>query len=297
MATETKAMAKGSASVRAAVKAAMPKDDTDREPTKAELRIMDTIKKVGTETYQKAVEAADRALGSVLGTDSEIRDLESLIQTKKNGNSTIIRGLAIECVKLTMKGKTLRLPLASELFLAACSNAEERAKVAYFRAHPEEEKAGRSFVQVVPSWYTIKSDFARAMSHGLNPEKYKDGTSFRAAWQEWKKEHPDALKGDGRGSAQQAKSKEKANERAAQVEAQKITRDVTSFTANLKASLATLMGILAGLDEAQQNEAATMLADFNVELDRHFKAQGAQSGAKRAPLPAREAERPNAVAA
>lgn len=270
---------------------ATTKNDTETKPTADQIRIMDVVKVVGREGYQAAFQAAERALSDVMEGDTEISRLTSLIEVKKVGNTTILLNLSKECVKQSAKNGKPRLKIAADLFRVVCQQAEIRATDAFRKKYPERKE--EPFTKVVPSWFTIKSDFARAMDHNLNPEKAKDGTGFRNQWQQWKKDHPEAL--TNRGSAQQTKSKEQASTKELKKAADE---GADGFTANLKASLTKMVKFCAKLPKSQQDEAAnridellaTFQKDFASEPKEETKASGRAS--RTAAPPAREAEKP-----
>jgi hypothetical protein len=266
------------------------KTDTEAKPSKQEIRVMDVIKTVGTENYRKAADAAEKAIAGALDNENEISRLQSLIQVKQAGNTDIIRSLAMECVTLTAKGKTVKLKLAADLFRVVCEQAELRAQDAFFKRYPE--RKGEPFAKVVPSWYTIKSDFARGMENGLNPGKHKDGSAFRKAWQEYKKDHPEAV--GNRGSAQQAVSQEQAPSRALTGAASTAAKELS---ANMKAALTTLMTVVVGVDAEDEARAIELLNACSSEIRELTVARAELNDDKehvqsrRAPAPARESER------
>ncbi len=261
--------------------------DVETKPSKQQTRIMDVVKAVGSEAYQKAFNLAEKALSAALDNDSEIAKLNSLIEVKRAGNTTVLLDLARECVRLTVKGKTARLKLAADLFRVCTEQAEMRASDAFYKAHPE--RKDEPFSKIAGSWFSIKSDFARGMENGLNPEKHADGTAFRNAWGAYKKEHPEAV--SARGSSQQAKSAEQAPSKQLKASAEKAAKEMSP---EMKAALTTLMTVLMGIDAEDEPEAIERLNACSSDIrelsvaraELVDEAEGVKT--RRAPAPARE---------
>jgi len=273
------------------------------DSTDSTSKISEALVRFGKDTYLKACEAAQGALGKVAGTDKEIEGLRTQINVKESGNMYTLLSLARTCVELTLKGKRAMLAEAADLMREACKFAEDNAV-----AEDAKLRNGttRPIKDIVPSWPVMRSNIINAMGKAkIDPRKVAKPSAMEEGYNTWKKKNPSQVSNRGARPGNTNRQDAQGNQPSATPgltkAEEKTAKTFHKLTDSARSAVGHLIQVLQTKAEAEQLRAAELISSLTKQVAalKVEEEKDAEAGIKthRRTIPARESDRPASEAA
>jgi hypothetical protein len=245
------------------------------------------LKVFGNKVAIAAAKAAKAAIKAVQTGDQAIESLNTQIDIKKTGNSHKLHSLAIECVKLTMNDQNQAdLKAAASLMKASCEYVERITVIDYQKANPQAERT--SIRKLVPSWGVYKSKILNAMEQaGIDPNSHAQPTGMIAAYDEYKRTHPETT----------TTGRTPRPAQTAQVTAavKKQAETLVKLSDSARSALDNIAVALQQLSPAQQKAAVELLTATLGSIRNLAAAEDSDKDAEKDGVQTRRRARPNPV--